>query len=141
MRTSKFIILLTILSMGLQSFAQNKEKKYAFAVYISNGTATSDCVNINQAYVSPIVSSNFGDWRDEENAIPDLEMKWAKKCEAKFNIRETWCFSDNYGPAVWEKNYGKVDEERDTMISDLQRQGYTVSESYIFSFYYNYNPN
>lgn len=134
-KTLLFVFLAIAIS---NSYAQDKIKKYSFTVYVSSGTASSSCLKIKKAYVSPIVSYQFEDYRmgDSQNVQSSkLHRKWAKKCQAKFNIQNTYCWGDR--KQVWKKSRSEVDEERDKVIVDLRRQGYSVTENYSFSFYFN----
>lgn len=134
-KTLLFVFFVITIS---NSCAQDKIKKYSFTVYVSSGTALSSCLKIKKAYVSPIVSYQFDDYRmgDSQNVQSSkLNLKWAKKCQVKFNIQNTYCWGDR--KQVWQKSRSEVDEERDKVIVDLRRQGYSVTENYSFSFYFN----
>ena len=133
------ILLFVFFAIAISnSNAQNKIKKYSFTVYVSSGTASSSCLKIKKAYVSPIVSFQFDDYRigdSQDVQGSKLHMKWAKKCQAKFNIQNTYCWGNR--KQVWEKSRSEVDKERDKVITELKRQGYSVTENYSFSFYFN----
>lgn len=134
-KTLLFFVLVLAIS---NSYAQNKIKKYSFTVYVSSGTASSSCLSIKKAYVSPIVSFQFDEYRifdSQDVQSSKLHLKWAKKCQAKFNIQNTYCWGDR--KQVWEKSRSEVDEERDKVIAELRRQGYSIKENYSFSFYFN----
>lgn len=138
-RTFKILIFALMLGMAYNVNAQIKVKQYSFSVYVSSGTARSECLDIKKAYVSPIVSHSFDkeySWNTESETM-DLASKWSKKCQSKFGITKTYCWGSRQ--QVWRKNRSKVDEERDKVILELRRQGYTVTENYIFGFNYNYN--
>lgn len=137
-RIFKILLLIMVLGQTFNVKAQDKIKKYSFTVYVSNGTASSSCLKIKKAYVSPIVSFQFDDYRigdSQDVKGSKLHMKWAKKCQAKFNIQNTYCWGNR--KQVWEKSRSEVDEERDKVITELRRQGYSVTENYSFSFYFN----
>ena len=141
MKLSKTLFILVILLSVVSNLqAQDTEKMYSFTVYLSNGTASSSCLDIDKAYVSPIVSHQFDDYRQGDEAdyqTDELNSKWAKKCQAKFNIESTYCWGYYGGGQVWQESRSETDEERDEIITHLKSQGYTVYDSYTFGFYFN----
>ena len=137
-KTLRISLLIIVLSQTFNLKAQDKIKKHSFTVYLSNGTTSSSCLKIKKAYVSPIISHEFEEYRifdSQKVQSSELHMKWAKKCQVKFNIQNTYCWGDRI--QIWQKSRSVVDEERDEVIVDLRRQGYNVVENYSFSFYFN----
>ena len=137
-RIFKILLLIIVLGQTFNLNAQEKIKKYSFTVYISNGTASSSCLKIKKAYVSPIVSFQFDEYRigkNQEVQSSNLNRKWASKCQSKFNIQNTFCWGNN--KQTWYKTISETDEVRDKLITDLRRQGYNVVENYSFNFYFN----
>ncbi|WP_439128086.1 hypothetical protein [Polaribacter sp.] len=137
-RRFKIFIFTLMLGMAFNVNAQSKVNKYSFSVYVSSGTASSECLDIKKAYVSPIVSHSFDkeySWNTESETM-NLGRKWSKKCQAKFGINKTYCWGSRQ--QVWRKSRSEVDEERDKVIADLRRQGYSITENYTFGFRYNY---
>lgn len=140
MKTLKTVCLLIFLSATLTATAQ--KQKYSFVVYLSNGTASSSCLDIKKAYVSPIVSHNFEfipnrnyiHPTDLTNKKSDLTRKWNKKCQAQFNIDNTYCWGNN--KKIWYDSRSELDEERYEEIAYLKRKGYTVYDSFSFGFYF-----
>ncbi len=129
------LLLLATVSMVQ---AQDKVKMYSFSIYLSNGTSSS-CSDIDKAYVSPIVSHQFDDYRQGDEAdyqTDKLNSKWAKKCQAKFTIESTYCWGYYGTGGVWQESRSKTDEERDETIAHLKRQGYKVYYDYSFGFYF-----
>tara|TARA_R100001369_G_scaffold49284_2_gene75926 strand:+ start:205 stop:630 length:426 start_codon:yes stop_codon:yes gene_type:complete len=140
MKTTKTLITaIMLMATVCIAQAQDKVKMYSFTVYLSNGTASSSCLDIDKAYVSPIVSHKFDDYRqfDEASHQTDvLNSKWAKKCQAKFTIKSTYCWGHYANSWLWKKSRSKTDEKRDNVISHLKKQGYKVYDSYLFGFYF-----
>lgn len=132
MKTLKTFCLLIFLSATLTATAQTK--KFSFAVYLSNGTSSSSCLDIKKAYVSPIKSYSYDTYHPTEarNKMNDLWSKWEKKCQAKFNIEMTYCWGINNN--IWYASRSEADEERDEEIAYLKRQGYSVYDSFSFGF-------
>ena len=134
MKTLKTLFIMLALGFATTT-ATAQETRYSYSAYYSYGTATSDCINMKKAYVSPIVSHSFD--KDDSplaytNKMNDLKRKWTTKCKAQFDIKG-YCFG--HGPDIWYKSRSETDEERDEEIANLKRKGYTVYDSFSFGFY------
>lgn len=84
MKTIAILCLFLTAGISTAAHSQSKVKEYSFAVYLSNGTASSKCADIKEAYVSPVIAHRFDDYRigdSEDDVTDELNMKWAKKCE------------------------------------------------------------
>lgn len=132
MKTIKTLCFLFILGATLTITAQTKQ--YSFAVYLSNGTASSSCLDIKKAYVSPIKSYSYNTYHptEAENKMHDLWSSWSKKCQAQFNISNTYCWGIN--KKTWYSSHSKADMKRDDEIANLKRLGYNVYDSFSFGF-------
>lgn len=139
MKTLKTLFI--ILALGIATTTTAQEKSFSYTAYYSYGTASSSCLDIKKAYISPIVSHTFEyisedhtyvDSRDYDSKTHDLKRKWTTKCKAQFDIKG-YCFG--HGPDNWYKSRSEADEERDEEIADLKRQGYSVYDNFSFGFY------
>lgn len=126
------LIAVILFSFNSRTQAQDSEKLYSFAVYQSNGTADSDCLEIKKAYISPIVSYQFDGGYYKSTLESMLASRWEDKCKARFDIEYTFCWGDY--AAVWEDSFSEADKKRDKEIYRIRQNGYTIIQNYGFGF-------